>query len=71
MVEIRTVAHNMVPAKQVILYANALPQPKLIHTKYTLEHLKETSKNNIITTAHRSTTEKTHMTSPSQNTYGK
>ena len=34
-VEIRTISHLMITAKQVILYTNALPQPPLIHTKYT------------------------------------
>ena len=34
-VEIRTISQLMVTAKQVILYTNALPQPPLIHTKYT------------------------------------
>ena len=34
-IEIRTVSHNVITAKQVILYTNVLPQPTLIHTKYT------------------------------------
>ena len=60
--EIRTVSHYIITAKQVILYANVLPQPTLIHTKYTQEKLNETSKSNTITTVHCSTTEKTHDT---------
>ena len=31
----KMIAHLMIPAKQLILYMNALSQPLLIKTKYT------------------------------------
>ena len=70
-VETRTFAYQMVTAKQVVLYINALPQPSLMQTKYTQEQLHETSKSDAITTRHFSTKGKLQMTPLCRNTYGK
>ena len=59
--------HLMVTVKQVILRINALPQPPLIQTKYTIKQLRETSRKDTVTTRHYSKTEKKQMTLPSRN----